>query len=124
MNENVRIRGYFFKVRNYVAADQSVRNCPLIVAAELESVRPTEFTSVNNWQPSSSTLVIAFILIPIIATGLAWFVFQTSKTRPFVPGNVANSKIVNTLNQLVNDPKVQTEREQVDLLNEMNILDD
>jgi hypothetical protein len=113
INESIRVQGYFFKIRNYVAADSSVKNCPLIIAANIEEVKLQNFTSVTNWTPSRTTLTIAFILIPLIATGLAWLVFRNSRTRPYVPGKKTRSKIDKSLQALVTDPNVQTDREKI-----------
>lgn len=113
VNESVRVSGYSFKIRNYIAVDSSVAECPVIIAPNLERMKITEFTSVNRWQPSRSTLTIAFILIPLIATGLAWMAFRTSKTRQFVPGKKSQKKIDQSLSDLANNPLVQTEHEQV-----------
>ncbi len=113
VNEHVRVSGYSFKIRNYVAADSSVDECPVIIAPGLERVVKSQFTSVNRWQPSRSTLTFAFILIPLLASGLAWLAFRTSRTRQYVPGATSQQRIDQALNNLVNDPRVQTEREKV-----------
>ena len=112
-NENVRVTGYFFKIRNYVAADSSVDDSPAIIAAGLERIETTNFTSVNRWQPSRSTLTTAFILIPLVATALAWLVFRNSKTHQYIPGKNSQQRIDQSLNELANNPNVETDRERV-----------
>ncbi len=113
LNEHVRLQGYFFKVRNYIAADGSVLNCPLIISQSMAPVESTQFTAVDRWQPSRSTLMVFFALIPIIATGLVWIAFRNSKTKPYTPGKKMKTKIDRTLEELSHDPDVQSDRERV-----------
>ena len=113
VNENVRVNGYSFKVRNYIADGSSVSECPVIISRGLAEVKTPEFSSVNRWQPSRSTLTITFILIPLLAIGMAWLAFRNSKTRRYMPSKNSRQKIDQSLSSLANDPRVQTEREKV-----------
>lgn len=122
-NQSVKLSGYSFKVRSYVTADSSVGYCPVILSRGLELVEAEEFTSVDRWQPSRSTLTIAFILIPLAATGLAWLAFRNSKTRQYIPGKKAQQQIDQSLNDLSDDPQVQTDLEKVRMLYEPELHD-
>jgi len=113
VNEQVSIDGYFFKLRTYVAADDVVKVGPVVLASNLTRIAPTEYLDVGNWQPSRATLIFAFLLMPLIATAIAWWVFRFSKTQPYRPGGKTSKKINQTLVDLTKDPRVQTEREKV-----------
>lgn len=123
LNERVQISGYPFKIRTYVTADSSVDQCPVMIASHLTRIDNPEFTSVNQWQPSRLTLMIALISIPLIASFLAWAAFRNSETRPFTPGKTTQKRIDQTLSELSNDPQVQTERESVMRLYEAELHD-
>ena len=116
VNEQVELGGYFFKVRTYVSGDTSVRNAPTLIAANLTSIAPVEFTSVSNWQPSWMTLICFFITIPIVATAIAVWVYQTSNTKSFEPGKVTSNKINKSLQGLATDPTIQTDAEKIQAL--------
>lgn len=123
MNERVEIHGYPFKIRSYIAADSSVEPCPVIIARQLTRIENAEYTSVTQWQPSRTTLMMALILIPLFASFLAWAAFRSSQTRPFTPGKKTQTKIGHSLNELANDPRVQTDRENVMRLYETDLHD-
>ncbi len=113
LNEQVSIDGYFFKLRTYVAADKAVKVGPVVLASRLTRIAPEEFLDVGNWQPSRTTLIFAFFLMPLIATGIAWWVFRFSRTRPYRPGGKTSIKITQTLGDLKSDPRVQTDQEKI-----------
>ncbi|MFT5304228.1 MAG: hypothetical protein ACI87E_000997, partial [Mariniblastus sp.] len=123
INEQVRVRGYFFKIRNYIA-QESVLTCPLIASPAVELIETKQFTAIADWQPSRITLTVILVMLPIFATGIAWSVFRSSKTRPFVHGNKMQSRIDQSLYDLSDDPQVQTEQERVMALYESDELDD
>jgi hypothetical protein len=113
INEHVRIDAYFFKIRTYVAGDESVRNCPLLISKTLQPITSVPFTSVNRWQPSRTTLFALLTLIPVVATILAWWAFRTSETYRHSPNQKSAQRINSSLNQLVDDPRVQTDQEKI-----------
>ena len=116
LNENVEIEGYFFKIRTYVAADSSAANSPLIVASKLTRIAPVEHTSVNSWVPSRGLFVALLLVMPILATAIAWWAFRSTKTKPYQPGAKTAGKIDQSLRDLTSDPNVQTDREKVQAL--------
>jgi len=124
LNEQVKIEGYFFKIRTYVASDKqkSVLTSPVIVASGVTRVAPVEYTSVHKWQPNRATLVIAFLLMPILATAIAWWAFRYSKTNSYQPGKKTADKIDKTLGALASDPAVQTDREKIQALYDSDLL--
>ena len=111
-NENVTIEGHFFKVRTYVAADTTVRGCPVVLASSFESIAPVEFAA-NSWQPSRTTLSVFLISIPILATAIACWVYFSSRTKQYVPGKQRTKMINKTLSALATDPSVQTDSEKI-----------
>ena len=125
LNEQVRIEGYFFKIRTYVGndKDQSVLTSPVIVASAMTRIAPIEYASPHNWQPSRLTLIIAFLLMPVLATAIAWWAFRLSKTNSYKPGKKTANKIDKTLGALASDPNVQTDREKVQALYDSELYD-
>jgi len=124
LNEQVKIEGYFFKIRTYVASDKqkSVLTCPVIVASKVTRVAAAEYTSVHKWQPNRSTLVIAFLLMPTLATAIAWWAFRYSQTNSYQPGKKTANKIDKALRALASDPAVQTDREKIQALYDSDLL--
>ncbi|MFK7768920.1 MAG: hypothetical protein AB8B55_16990 [Mariniblastus sp.] len=113
VNENVTIEGYFFKIRTYVAADSTVRSCPVVLGSSFDTIAPIEFASVERWQPTRTTLVMLLALIPIIATGIACWVYFGSRTKQYTYGKQRQKTINKTLSSLATDPNVQTDREKI-----------
>ncbi|MDA7922973.1 hypothetical protein N9B50_00675 [bacterium] len=120
VNQLVQIQGYFFKIRNYVAADSSVQECPVIIAPNLEVIESTPMPLLDKWQPSPTTLITASAVIPLGATLIAWFAFQTSRTKRQAPGKSTKKRIHDSLDALVKSPEVQTDREKIMTLYETN----
>ena len=125
LNEQVAIEGYFFKIRTYVANDKqkSVLTSPVIVASAMTRIAPIEYASPHSWQPSRLTLIIAFLLMPVLATAVAWWAFRLSKTNSYQPGKKTANKIDKTLGALASDPNVQTDREKVQALYDSELFD-
>ena len=121
MNENVIIDGYFFKNRTYLAADKSVQNSPVVLADSLTIIPPVEFTSVNYWQPSREFLIGAFLLIPLIATAIAWGAFRMSQVVKLVPSKKSAERIKDTLDDLTKDPNIKSDRERIMALYDADI---
>ncbi len=113
INEHVQVDGYFFKIRTYVAADKSATTSPVIVASGMKRIAPVEHTSVHNWQPSRTMFICALVLMPILATAIAWWAYQSSQTQPYQPGKTTTKKINQTLGALKSDPNVQTTHEKI-----------
>lgn len=120
VNQLVQVEGYFFKIRNYIAADSSVQECPVVIAPDLNIVTSAPMPLIDKWQPSPTTLISAFIAIPLGATFIAWFAFQTSRTRRQSPGKSTKKRIDDSLNALTENPEVQTDREKIMALYETN----
>ncbi len=112
-NQPVKVSGLFFKIRSYPDAQRQVRESPVILTHQPELVTKTVPTSVNAWQPSRTTLVFLLALIPIVATVIAWLVYQGTQSKPYQPGRQATTTINRTLDQLKNDASVKTDLEKV-----------
>jgi hypothetical protein len=112
-NQPVKVAGLFFKIRSYQDAERQVRESPVILTRQPELVIKTIPTSVNAWQPSPTTLTVLFVSIPILATLIAWLVYQGGRWKPYEPGRVATAEINNSLDQLKNDSTVQSDLEKV-----------
>ena len=120
VNQLVQVDGYFFKIRNYIAADSSVQECPVVIAPKLNIIASAPMPLLDKWQPSPTTLITAFVVIPIGATFIAWFAFQTSRTKRQSPGASTKKRIDDSLDALVKSPEVQTDREKIMALYETN----
>lgn len=120
VNQLVQIQGYFFKIRNYVATDSSVQECPVIIAPNLGVIESAPMPLLDKWQPSPTTLITAFVTIPLVATFIAWFAFQTTRTKRQSPGKSTKKRIHDSLDALVESSEVQTDREKIMTLYEMN----
>ncbi|MCP4480493.1 MAG: hypothetical protein GY818_20605 [Planctomycetaceae bacterium] len=120
VNQLVQVDGYFFKIRNYIAADSSVQECPVVIAPKLNIIASAPMPLLDKWQPSPTTLITAFIVIPIGATFIAWFAFQTSRTKRQSPAASTKKRIDDSLDALVKSPEVQTDREKIMALYETN----
>jgi hypothetical protein len=48
VNQLVKIQGYFFKIRNYVATDSSVQECPVIIAPNLSVIEPPPYAAARQ----------------------------------------------------------------------------
>ena len=120
VNQLVQVQGYFFKIRNYIAADSSVQECPIIIAPNLQVLESAPMPLLDKWQPSRLTLTTAFVIIPLGATLIAWFAFQTSRTRQQSPAKSTKKRIHDSLGSLVESPEVQTDREKIMALYETN----
>ena len=116
----MQVDGYFFKIRNYIAADSSVQECPVVIAPKLNIIASAPMPLLDKWQPSPTTLITAIIVIPIGATFIAWFAFQTSRTKRQSPGASTKKRIDDSLDALVKSPEVQTDREKIMALYETN----
>ncbi len=120
VNQLVQIPGYFFKIRSYVAADSSVQECPVIIAPQLLTIASAPMPLLDKWQPSPTTLITAFVVIPLGATFIAWFAFQTSRTKRQSPAKSTKKRIHDSLDALVKSPEVQTDQEKIMELYETN----
>lgn len=113
VNERIDITGAFFKIRTYVDAAGEVGECPVVLAKNFTMNPELMPLSVNAWQPSRATLVTILILIPLVATAIAWLVYWGTQSRQYQPGQVANKRIQSTLQELTQDPRVQTDMEKI-----------
>ncbi len=112
---NVRIKaaGAFLKVRTYIDGAVEVAESPVILAKNFESFNDSSPFAVSAWKPSRTTVFVLLILIPLVATAIAWLAHRGTQTQPYRPGAKTAKKIDNTLTQLTNDPDVKTDRERV-----------
>jgi len=118
LNVRVKIDGYFFKVRTYRAQGKNglgktVETCPVVLNSNLASYAPVEAASRANWTPSRATLIVAFLMMPLVAGVIAWLAFRASQTKPYRPGQKTAKKIDKSLKDLTKNPNVQTDREKI-----------
>ena len=115
LNESVRIRGLFFKIRTYLDRESTVRESPVLIARHVElltqpavvgdSILRRPLPSVAWWG--------VWILLPIGAALIAWRVYQGTQSRPYQPGVKTQQAIAQGLHDLRNDSAVQTDLDKI-----------
>ena len=115
LNERIEASGLFFKVRTYLDAAKKVSESPIILARTITCVPDVqaENNAVSAFELPTVGWIAILVLLPLLAAGIAWRVFQNSKTPRFQPGLNTTKKINQTLSGLVHDPNVQTDVEKI-----------
>jgi len=108
-----QVGGVFFKNRSYRAADQSVRNAPVILSNQIILRSRPDWSPISAWSLSRTTMAISIATIPLIAIGLAWLAFRSSATRKRLPSDQGQQQLNVFLGNLKDDPNVQTDLEKV-----------
>jgi hypothetical protein len=108
-----RIDGVFFKNRSYQAADQSVRNAPVILSNQIRLQSQPDWSPMSAWSLSRTSMAASIAIIPLIAIGLAWLAFRSSATRKRIPSDKGQQQLNVFLGDLKDDPNVQTDLEKV-----------
>lgn len=118
LNARIEASGHFFKVRTFEAAGQAIEISPVLVAAEVGAVELAENFVTQKWEPSRATLIALLTIIPISAFMIAYSIFLASRRTRQPPAKPTQEKIARTLDQLADDPNVQTDLEKVLSLHE------
>lgn len=110
--------GTFFKVRTYSDAGGSVSETPLLIAQsfellEMESVEAVELPVRGDWEPTREVLIGFFVGMPLLAIGIAFFVFRGTTSRKIQMGETMSAKVHQSLNLLGDDPSVETVHEKL-----------
>ena len=113
INVRIKVAGAFFKVRTFIDGAVEVAESPVILAKSFESFNDTSPIAASAWQPSRTTIIVLLVLMPIVATALAWLAHRGTQTQTYQPGAMSTKKINSSLAQLANDPDVKTAHERV-----------
>lgn len=118
MNERVEINGLFFKLRTHVAKDTTVVHSPLILANTVVWNPRIPETAAQAWNPPDWSIWISFILMPLFATWIAWRIYNSTMTLRPAPHQSTQSRINDSLEELADDPTIQSDLERVKSLTE------
>ena len=119
-NENVKIDGVFFKVRTYADNGKTISQTPFILAKTLQMTGKTEVASLSvrsDFQITQTQWIVFLIGMPLLAGVIAYFAYRGTGSRRTEPGQRVAKQINDSLEQLTNDPKVQTVEEKLANLN-------
>lgn len=117
VDEPVQIEGVFFKLRSYIATDDQIETCPLIVAHSLKW-QPQSKSADNDtpWQPPIWILTLFFVGMPVIAAWLALVVYRSTKAMPIQTGKTDQRTISDNLKAMADDESIKSDRQRVDEL--------
>ena len=113
LNEQVVVKGVFFKLRSYVAQNDQIEICPLIVADSIEWIPTVATESVQSWKPPGWFLTMFFIGMPIIAGLLAWGVYRSSTAESPVSRIGVSNDNHNTWDDLTNRSDIKSDSERI-----------
>lgn len=115
LNHRIGCQGLFFKIRTYLDTEKKVQTGPMILVDSIQliasSIGFSEGAAIPGFKPA--WLIAGLVLLLLIAGGVAWFAFQTTKTRRFQPGPNRTREIHQSLGSLANDPGIKTDLEKV-----------
>lgn len=116
LNQAIKVEGRFFKLQSFVAGDRSVDYSPALLTNQIQLVEETR-TASNETQPVSfSWLLPALVALPLIAGGLAWLAFRSSEPTAREPGKSAQKRLSGSLEQLKDDPDIETDAQRIERL--------
>lgn len=117
LNKGVLIRGYFFKIRTYLDTENKVQNSPMILTRQVQPWSVMEpATNENDVREFLPKIAPALLILPLVAAGLAWWLFRVTNIVRFRPGNNRTREIHRSLEELAKNPDIKTPRERVDEL--------
>ena len=112
INEPVSLAGVFFKLRSYIAVNDQVETCPLVVANRIQW-KPAEHKAVDNsWNPPVWLLTIFFVGLPTVAAWMAIRVYQNTKVNSISPGKQAENDAFEAFKKISEDGSVKSEQER------------
>ena len=112
------IDGIFFKNRSYVASDETVQHCPLILAADFSLKPPISDHPALKWKPSRGLMTGLLAMIPLLAVGVVWYTVRSTVSRKRLPSKKSEEETNVFLDDLKNDPSIKTELEQIQAIAE------
>ena len=115
-NEPVTVRGVFYKIRTYTAANDEVVTCPMLLAETFVVEPPKQVAEQTAWSPPLWSIISFLVVMPVLAGGIAWLAFVSTETRRFIPGGKTQQKIDQSLVELGKDPTIMSDLERVKML--------
>lgn len=107
------VRGMFWKVRTYVDTTKAIATCPLVLARNVVLTTAPVAAEPYRWKPPAWVLWTISLLLPFVALGIAWRIYQTGKefAPPRSPGRTR--MILDSLEELGADSSIQSARESL-----------
>lgn len=114
-NQPIEVTGLFFKIRTFVDGSKQVSESPVILTNRFTLTADDQDVplSVNSYQLPMWAWISFLALMPLVAAAIAWLIFRGSETHRFQPGTKTTEKIHDGLQELTNDPGVQTVVEKI-----------
>ncbi len=114
----VSLIGAFFKVRTYEDAGGTISEAPLIFSKSFEILEADQGESTQlpvrgDWKPSQGMLIGFFVGMPLLAFAIAFIVYRGTMSRRILAGAAMSSKINQTLEELEDNPHVETVQEKL-----------
>lgn len=109
----ITVRGLFWKVRTYVDTTKAIATCPLVLARNVVLTSAPVAAEPYRWKPPAWLLWSISLLLPLVALGIAWRIYQTGKEfmTPRSPGRTR--LILDSLEELGADSSIQSARESL-----------
>lgn len=107
------VRGLFWKVRTYVDTTKAIATCPLVLARNVVLTTAPVAAEPYRWKPPAWLLWTISLLLPLVALGIAWRIYQTGREfmTPRSPGRTR--LILDSLEELGADSSIQSARESL-----------
>ncbi len=119
LDEPAGVDGVFFKIRTYQSADESIQECPLILAPSF-NWKPESKTvaalATAGWWPGWPMAIAGMLLMPLMAGYVAWRAYTVTKMIRRPPAKIARQQINNQLEELQRDPEIMSDLERVQSL--------
>lgn len=114
----VAFDAYFFKVRTYKNVERKISTTPLLLAKSMKIVEvdPAEVAPVtvrSGWTPSRGVLIAFFVGMPLLAAGIAFWIFRGTTSRRLRTGATMALRINESLDELSGDTRVETVEEKL-----------
>ena len=124
LDEPITATGIFFKLRSYVATNEKIESCPLILADTIQWKPAVAIAVAKPWRPANWLLTVFFIGMPLVACWLAVLVWRSTTNRGFAHGKNRQQEILHSLDSLADNPEIKSDRERIRELNETGLGDD
>ncbi|MEL7497373.1 MAG: hypothetical protein AAFN77_07155 [Planctomycetota bacterium] len=116
-NIKVTLDGLFFKLRKFVAGSQDIEYCPLLVSSTLTVIAEEDLReSSSNLAFSVYWLIPAIIGLPVFAVFVAWLAYRGSEVTRLEPSEKNKNRLGASLDDLRNDPNIETDLERIQKL--------
>jgi hypothetical protein len=107
------VRGLFWKIRTYVDTSQEVATCPLVLARNVVLTSAPVVPEPYRWKPPAWLVWTITLLLPLVAIGIAWRIFQTGREF-MLPRSPGRTRMIHeALQDLETDESIESARHQL-----------